>query len=346
MVLLLLPAGPDARAALTEPVPDLSRLRGIWIGPEEIARLPTQGQAWDALKSVADKTPAPPNLADQNETTNVVMLAKALVFARTGQESYRQEVIQACLAAIGTQKGGRSLALARNLAAYVIAADLVTLPPEADVTFQAFLSTVLDEVLEERTLRSTQEKRPNNWGTHAAASRIAVALYLRDAQELHQAARVFKGYLGDREAWNDFKFGALDWQADPRHPVGVNPKGAKGPGGENFDGLLPDDQRRCCKQLTWPPPYENYVYEALQGALAAAVMLHRVGYDVWNWQDQALLRAFRWKHDVAGYPPKKDDLWETHVINHSYGTRFPVTTPTRPGKNVGYTDWTHAPAKP
>jgi hypothetical protein len=40
----------------------------------------------------------------------------------------------------------------------------------------------------------------------------------------------------------------------------------------------------------------------LQGALAAAVMLHRAGYDVWNWEDRALFRAFRWLHEVNEFP--------------------------------------------
>lgn len=69
------------------------------------------------------------------------------------------------------------------------------------------------------------ERRPNNWGTHCGASRMAVAAYLGDRDELMRAAQVFKGYLGDRAAFAGFKYGDLAWQCNPRPPVGINPKG-------------------------------------------------------------------------------------------------------------------------
>jgi hypothetical protein len=158
---------------------------------------------------------------------------------------------------------------------------------------------------------------------------------------LQRAARVFKGYLGDREAYADFKFGALDWQSNADQPVGINPVGAT-LNGHNVDGVLPDDQRRCCARFAWLAPHENYVYEGLQGALAAAVMLHRVGYPVWEWEDRALLRAFRWLHEILHFPAVGDDTWQPYLINFYYDKDFPTQLPTRAGKNVGYTDWTHS----
>ena len=29
------------------------------------------------------------------------------------------------------------------------------------------------------------------------------------------------------------------------------------------------------------------------------------------------------------------------MINHFYGTKFAAPTPSQPGKNMGWTDWTH-----
>jgi Alginate lyase len=327
-------------SVFTERHAPLDRIDGIWISRKEIMQLPTSGPAWDRMIEEASQSTRSPNLSDQNDMTNVRVLAKALAFVRTGKASYRDDVIAACLKAIGTEQGGRTLSLGRELAAYVIAADLVELPDPENTRFESWLRTVLSVELEGRTLRSTQEKRPNNWGNHAAASRIAVALYLRDGVELQKAARVFKGYLGDRDAYADFAFGALDWQSDPRHPVGINPPGAR-LDGHDVDGVLPDDQRRCCDRFTWPAPKENYVYEALQGALAAAVMLDRAGYDVWNWQERALLRAFRWLHGVNAFPAVGDDTWQPYLVNYYYHTDFPTELPTRAGKNVGFTDWTH-----
>ncbi|NUM65113.1 hypothetical protein HUU39_07515 [candidate division KSB1 bacterium] len=177
------------------------------------------------------------------------------------------------------------------------------------------------------------------FATHAGASRAAIAAYLGDRAELDRVAQVFKGWLGDRSAYAGFTFGDLSWQADTAHPVAINPKGAL-KNGRNIDGVLPDDQRRG-GPFRWPPPQENYVYEALQGALVQAVILHRAGYPVWEWQDQALLRAFVWLHAQANFPATGDDSWQTHLINHFYHTDFPAPVPSRPGKNAGWTDWTH-----
>lgn len=312
---------------------------GIWTNSAELKLLPMQGPAWKNLKYIANQPADTPDLSNQDDPVNVKIMAKALVYARTGETRLRTEVIAACMAAIGTEKGGRTLALGRELAAYVIAADLVKLPAAEDQRFRAWLAETLAENLSGKTLRSTHEERPNNWGTHAGASRAAVAVYLGDQAELQRCAQVFKGWLGDRNAYAGFSFGDLSWQADPSRPVGINPKGAR-KDGKPVDGVLPDDQRRA-GDFCWPPPQENYVYEALQGALVQAVILHRAGYDVWNWQEQALLRAYQWLHQQADFAATGDDNWQPHVINYYYGTRFPAPTPANPGKNVGWTDWTH-----
>ncbi len=323
--------------AVTAPAPGLAA--GIWISRAEIAALPMSGPAWESLLAEANRPIGMPNLADAEDSTNVAVLAKALVHARTAEPSYRDEVIAACMAAIATE-GTSTLALGRELAAYVIAADLVGLPAAQDGAFRAWLSSVRHETIDGRTLVSTHEDRPNNWGTHAGASRIAAALYLGDTIDLERGATVFRGWLGDRAAYAGFEYDSLSWQEHPSRPVGINAKAAV-KNGHSIDGVLPDDQRRG-GAFVWPPPHENYVYEALQGALAQAVMLHRAGYPVWEWQDRALLRAFEWLHREAQYAAEGDDTWQPHVVNHYYWSDFPAPTPSRAGKNVGWTDWTHA----
>jgi hypothetical protein len=313
---------------------------GVWITPEEVSLLPTEGAAWDALLAAAAPPLAQPHIADLTDDEDVLAMAKALVYARTGDPAYRAEVIDACMAAIGTEDGGSALGLARNLVGYVIAADLVQLPPPQDGLFRQWLAQVRHEDLQGRTLISTHEDRPNNWGTHAGAARAAIAVYLGDVGDLAAAATVFRGWLGDRDAYAGFEYGELWWQADPDEPVGINPAGST-IGGFPVDGVLPDDQRRA-GPFQWPPPQTNYVYEALQGAVAQAVILSRQGFDVWEWEDRALLRAVRWLHDHANYPATGDDGWQPHVINHRYGTLFPAPLPATPGKNVGWTDWTHS----
>lgn len=316
---------------------------GVWISRAEVAALPTHGAAWEALRHAADQPLPPADLAGRDNDCDVLVLARALAFVRTGEGRYRDEVVAAVQAAMGTERQGDVLALARNVSGYVIAADLVGLPPVLEKPFRAWLAGLLDEELEGATLRKIHEHRPNNWGLHAGGARAVIARYLGDEKDLARVAQVFRGWLGERDSYDGFQFGALDWQADARHPVGINPRGATREG-HSLDGVLPDDQRRS-GGFEWPPPKENYVYEALQGALLQAMVLSRAGYDVWQWGDRALLRAARWLEDEAHFPAAGDDAWQPHVINHFYGVELRAAIPARPGKNVGWTDWTLAPAQ-
>jgi Chitobiase/beta-hexosaminidase C-terminal domain/Alginate lyase len=337
------PGGTDPQGGGPAPTSTLGGGSGMWISASELAALPMSGPAWTAVKNEADSPAGTPDLSDQDQRNNVTVLAKALVFARTGVESYRSEVRQQLQMAIGTEAGGRTLAFGRELMAYVVAADLINLSaydPSFDTTqFRPWLRYGLTETLDGMTLVSTHEDRPNNWGTHAGASRVAVAVYLGDSAELERAAQVFKGWLGDRASYAGFNYGDLSWQCDAANPVGINPLGCTKEG-HLIDGVLPDDQRRA-GTFIWPPPKENYVWEALQGALAEAVLLHRAGYDVWNWENRALLRAVVWLHDQDGFPAASDDTWLPHIVNYYYGTSFPAPIPSSPGKNAGWTDWTH-----
>jgi PKD repeat protein len=315
---------------------------GVWSSARELENLPMSGSAWSNLFSEANKATGSPDLSNQDDDTDVRVLAKALVFARTGDDAYRTQVVDACMDAIGTESGGRTLALGRNLIGYVVAADLVGMPATEDAAFRAWLERCLTETLDGRTLVSTHEDRPNNWGTHAGASRAAVAAYLGDTAELERCAKVFHGWLGNRAEYSGFKYSELDWQADPSNPVGINPVGAV-KDGHSIDGVLPDDQRRS-GGFSWPPSKENYVWEALQGAIAQAVILHRAGYDAWEWEDQALLRAIQWLHEECNFPATGDDTWQPHIVNFFYGSSFPAPTPTSPGKNLGWADFTHQDA--
>lgn len=319
---------------------------GLWIDRAEMQQLPTSGAAWRNLQTHAAARCADPDLSDQNSLANTCVMAKALVAARTDDAGLRGEVAGALdrIANGGTYEG-RALALGRELAAYVLAADLIglrTYDKPLDRRFRSRIQALLVTPTKSgpRSLVECHERRPNNWGTHCGASRAAVAAYLGDRAELERTAAVFKGYLGDREAYAGFAYGDLGWQCDPSRPVGINPRGCTRYG-RMLGGALPDDQRRG-GPFSWPPPRENYVYEGLQGALAQAVILQRAGFDPFAWGDRALLRAFEWLHQQATFAAQGDDQWQPHVVNYYYGTSFPAPPAVRPGKNVGWTDWTHA----
>jgi hypothetical protein len=320
---------------------------GIWIERSKVRRIITGTPGWIVLEQYAQMPYPPPDLADasqDNERANIAIFARGLYYLRTGDESARQDVINACIDVIGTERGGSTLVVGRKLISYVLAADLVGLPSNEDERFRAWLVQILDEELsDERTLRETHEIRPNNWGTLAGASRLAAAAYLGNSQEIARIAAVFKGWLGDRSSYDGFDFGGpdenLEWQADPNRPVAINARGAT-KRGHNIDGVLPDEMRRS-GGFTWPPPQENYVYTALQGAVAQAVILERAGYPAFDWQDQALRRAFTWLETQANYPAEGDDTWLPYVINPAYNTSFKIEIGNdTPGKNVGFTEWT------
>jgi hypothetical protein len=340
LALVLALSGATQGSSLPRPV---DCREGVWISRAEIAELPTGGPAWEALLAEASRPLDTPLIRERNDDADIQIMAKALVHARTGETRFREEVLEGIRAAIGSEAGGDVLSLGRNLPGYVIAADLVGLPEDLERDFRAWLARVRSDELEGRTLVETHELRPNNWGTHAGGARVVIARYLEDWEDLERAAAVFKGWLGERSSYAGFEYGALDWQFDPANPVGINPAGAT-KDGHSIDGVLPDDQRRG-GPFSWPPARVNYVYEALQGALLQAVVLHRAGYDAWAWGDRALLRAFRWLDEEADHRAVGDDTWQPHVINAAYQVLLKAPVPARAGKNVGWTDWTCRPGK-
>jgi Alginate lyase len=358
-------------AAAPPPSPTLpGPAEGIWISGAELQRLPTSGPAWERLKEAADSGLRERKIANQDSNHDVKTLAVALVYARTGEASYREKAADAISFAIGTEEGGNTLALGRNLLSYVIAADLIDFrayDPVREAEFRDWLRSVRheplgSEALADQTLIGTAERSANNWGGMAGASRVAVAAYLGDKKDLARAAKVMKGWLGDRSAYpgipghhygpedvgEGFHSGGSDedlsWHADPSRPRGVNPKGSE-KDGHSIDGALPDDMRRG-GEFSWPPTYTQYPREALSGFVPLAELLYRQGYDVYSWEDQALLRATRFLFELEQEFPE-EEWWEPDVpaywiINYRYGTSFPVEG-SGLARNVDWTDWTHAP---
>jgi hypothetical protein len=180
--------------------------------------------------------------------------------------------------------------------------------------------------------------RPNNWGAWCTSSRIIIDLYLRDTADYAKAVSIYKGWLGDRAAYAypTGDFGDLSWQSDATKPVGINPAGAT-KSTYDIDGVLPDDQRRA-GSFAWPPPCENYVHEALQGATLSGAILALHGESAWTWSNAALARAYRWLYGHS-CPATGDDNSTPWTVNHFTGSAYPATSPTNVGKGFGFTDW-------
>lgn len=321
-----------------------------------------EGRAWERLEAAADGELEIANMAGYTANHDVETLAVALVYARTGEEAYRDKAAQAIRATMGTEytglqkgpdseQGALAVIVGRNLVSYVIAADLIGLAqydPQLDAEFRAWIEGLLREEWPDGSLVSEDERRANNHGRMAGASRAAVAVYLGDEEELSRAAMIFKGMLGDREIYTGFDFDEdVSWQADPALPVGINPPGAVK---EDLaiGGALPEEMRRGCS-FQLPPCPTSYPWEALQGIVVEANILHRQGFDVWEWQDQAILRAVQFLYELQQeyeddpWWAEGDDTWVPWLINDVYSTDFP-TDVARMGKNMGWTDWTHGSA--
>ena len=320
-------------APLEQPVGRTS----MWLSPEEIRRLPMDGKAWERIRKVAFSDWGKADLSDNHHKHNTCVLAGALVAVRTDDLRLIAKVKKHLLKIPETENGGRTLGLGRNLCAYVVAAGLVELN---DAGFERWLRDVRHEDLANRTLISTHEDRPNNWGTHAGASRIAIAIYLGDNADLERAATVFRGFLGDRSQHSEFRYGKdQSWQADVSRPIGINPVGAT-KDGRNIDGVIPDDQRRG-GSFQWPPGETGYPWAALNGTVVQAELLHRQGYDAWNWSDQAIKRAVTCLERIGWFATGEDEEWLVHLVNTRYGTTFKTPQVARFGKSFGWTDWTH-----
>ena len=313
----------------------------LWVERDVVRSLPTSGTGWERLADDALGNWGTPDIQDQNSNHDVHTLAGALYAVRTNDTAMRGRVVEAIEGAVGTERGGRTLALARNLTGYVLAADLIGYDSSR---FHSWLDGVRTADLDGRTLISTHEDRPNNWGTHAGAARIAAARFLGDNADLQRATTVFRGFLGDRSAYTGFKFGDDAWQADAGAPVGINPAGTTKQG-YVVDGAIVDDVRRCECDVTSPAPHENYQWEAMQGIMTQATLLDAAGHDdVWEWSDAAIRRAVDFLYVQARFPAEGDDGFLTFLIDAHLGTNYSAGSDGRSGKSIGYTGWTHADA--
>lgn len=303
----------------------------IWL--PNISTLPTTGISWDALVKSANGSWGTANLSDLDAKHDVYTLSGALYSVRVNNSTIKAKTIDALKSVVGTEKSSRGLEVSRNITCYAIAADLVGFRDPAWVSWISALRT--KPMTDGKTIVSTQETRPNNWGTHASAARIAIDLYLNSQLDLNRATNVFKGWLGDVTLYSGFKYGDLSWQSGSP-PRAINPVGGT-KAGHNIDGVLPDDQRRG-GSFTWPPPCEGYVHEALQGALVAAQLLAFNGQPAFDWSNKALLRAYTWLYGHS-CPATGDDGGYPFIVNKAYGTAFKGTRPAPMGKNMGFLDW-------
>lgn len=331
-----------------EPVPTVptppSASDAIWISQGELAQLPTSGTAWNNVVKEANSNWGSPSLSDNNATHDTSTLAGALVAARTGDSALTAKTRSAIMSVTKVTSYARVLEMSRNITSYVIAADIIGLPQADDAKFKAFISGLRTKPLSGHSggddLRSTALRSTNNWGTMARAAMVSIDLYLDDDASLRQVANAHRAFLGENVA-NSLKYTDTKWHASSSK-AGINRRGAV-ISGRSADGVLPEDQRRTGEPSSSAPAKGSYPWEGLQGALVTGAMLDRAGIVDITAGDHALSRAFQWLYHTNGNAPSGDDTWQPWVLNRLAGTNFAAKAGTSPGKNMGWSDWTHGP---
>lgn len=341
------PSTPDPGVAIEE--------GALWLSPDEIAALPTGGAAWRRLETVAAEGPGPPiDLSNQDSDHGLRTMSVALVAARLDDDVAREAVRDAIDAVIDTERGktgghakrNRVLGVGRNLASYVIAADLVDLrsfAPALDERFRTWLRSLLTKpptpAFPELTLSALDDSDPGNWGSYAGASRAAAALYLGDLVEVQRSAEALRHYAGDGLAftWRDDR--DLSWAANPAAPTPINPAGAMRDGND-IGGIIIADMRRGAG-YRWPPTFTRYPREGLVGRAIQAELLARAGYQAYEWGDRGLVRAAQRLLTLDAL----DDRWYEPAINAYWliDARFgglPLEEPAT-GRTVAGVDWSH-----
>jgi hypothetical protein len=321
---------------------------GLWISPAELAALPTNGSAWNAVLAVAEGDLGTADVADQDSTHDGATLACALAAARKGRGDLRTKATSALSSAIGTDAGARWLAIGRNLGAYVIAADLLGI--QSGPIYE-WLAGFLTQTL--RDNNTNEQINVGNWpsGSNASAQvgfvTAALSVYTRDFTRLATFWDGYRRYCGDRTSPAKETSNSDAWQFIPSDPVGIQDEGAVKQGCR-LDGAIGNDMSRGGDDVC-SPAWTQYPWVGLEGAVPAALVFARAGYPAWDVAEEAIRRAqdYLWfLRQTTGNPDWFDGLRSNecvYLVNRAYGTKFPCSLPVAGGRTFGFSDWTHAP---
>ena len=341
---LLIPAAPAPADAATD---------YILMSRSALMARPVSGTPWRNLKAVAAASLGTPNLCDQNGRHHLRTLAAALVYARTGWAYYGRKARGGVMAAIRTQRVGcdnATLALGRQLTAYVLAADFADLAGAPDTTFRSWLATIRRKIIGGHgvwdSLYRTHVRSAANWGAYAGAARIAAGLYIGDTTDIQAASLVTRGFLGDRTA---FRFSdrlttaAKTWACSPTTYRPVNPWCRRS--GILVDGAVVADISRG-GSLRWPPGTTGVQYQldSIQGLGLQVELLYQNGYSgAWRWSSSALRRMANivTRSKAAGgtgWNETQASRQMPWLLNRRLGMSLPRRY-SGMGRAIGFTDW-------
>ncbi|MGE5550422.1 MAG: hypothetical protein ACM3ZC_07810, partial [Bacteroidota bacterium] len=316
------------------------------------ATVPMSGPGWTAVLAAADAADGnAATVTNQDSDNNVQILAAAIVYARTGIQSYKDKVVTACnklSANPNTHPGDRTLSWARETGAYALAADLVGY---SSTNFRTWLRNMAEvfrctQIIgidgQYVTLLGMFKDRPNNWGSHAFGSLCAIYGYLGDTARLNEVRNYFLQSLSGPKPY-EAQYGTdLSWHVDQNNPRWINPQGAT-KSGLNIDGIIPDDQRRNGSFSNPPACNTDYHWEGQQGWVMGARILDRLGMSIYSASNQAIYRAayalhVRWAGQFGSqWLAEGDDLWMLKFIDSAYGTNLSGSADVwGSGKNAGW----------
>jgi hypothetical protein len=335
---------------------------GMWIPSSELMSLPTSGTSWDKIRSAAYGSWGIADLKDHMNKHAIYTLAGALVYARTGDTALRSKVRDAILAAKQSldesaewQTSNGVLAAGRQIGAYVISADLISLRSydvAADHEFRAWLGPIRTTDIGShgrwKNIRYTCENATGNWNTFACASRIAASIYLGDNADVQRSSLIIRALLGERSVYPPdapgrngyFEHTAgyqSSWACNDPTWTGDNPYCVKS--GINIDGVLVEDASRgggCC---VLQGDGIMYSWEALQGLFVSVELLYRTGNygNPYDWSNQALKRALDFMQR-SGWSVTSPARYVPWMANVRYSTSYP-TTAGGIGRIMNWGEW-------
>jgi hypothetical protein len=339
--------------SMVDPTPAAAANGYILMSRSALMARPVSGARWANLRSVASSSLGSPNLCDQDSRHHLRTLAAALVYARTGNAAYGTKARGGVMAAIRTQRvgcGNATLALGRQLMAYVLAADFANLSGTNDATFRSWLRAIRRKVIGGHSIWNslfrTHYLSANNWGAYAGASRIAASLYLGDRTDVLAASRITRGFLGYRTAHafsDNLSSSALSWSCSPSRYTPVNPNCRRG--GVLVDGVVIADVGRG-GSLHWPPGSTGIQYQldSIQGLGMQVELLYQNGYrSAWTWSNQALRRMANVVtrsrlSGGTGWNQTQASRQMPWLLDRRLGMSIPRQL-SGMGRLIGFTDW-------
>jgi hypothetical protein len=240
---------------------------------DDYSILPETGAAWNEVLKDADAMAPEVHVFDGHNRHDTWTLANAFAWKRGRDVSRRDKAADGIRAFYGdvlsTDLATEDIIGAcRNALPYVIAMDIMLTDPGMvmDATDRSFFIDALTTLhdanqwggsagCKDGTMSACHDLRANNHGTFCGASIIAIEQYLarevsdpakKLAHRAHLCERknTYRGFIGDVDAYDGFKFGDdVSWHeaGQPMRPVGRKNATI---GTLSIDGCLADDMRR------------------------------------------------------------------------------------------------------